>query len=150
MGLVSRGQADVLGGVVTLVIYGSSILVFCLRLWGKAEWGQWAGGGWLLTALPLGYLLVTAPHFERPPLYVIQVGLMLIFVLVVLLLDYVLQIEFRQTRWAVIAFVMLFFGANGGMLGVAALAGRGWLFAAVPLYLIMGVLAFVQRAVTGM
>ena len=61
-----------------------------------------------------------------------------------------LKVEFRQARWAVIAFVTLFFAATGGMLGVAALAGRGWLVAAIPMYLAMGVLAFVQRAVTGM
>ena len=147
---MAREHADVLGGVVALVIYGACILVFCFRLWGKADWGQWMGRIWLLTALPLGYLLATAPKRERPPLYVIQVSLMLVFLVVVLLLDYVLKIEFRQTRWAVIAFVMLFFAATGGMLGVAALAGRGWLVAAIPLYLVMGVLAFVQRAVTRM
>ena len=147
---MAREHADLLGGVVTLVIYGACILVFCFRLWGKADWGQWMGAIWLLTAIPLGYLLATAPKFARPPLYVVQVSLMLVFLFVVLLLDYVLKIEFRQTRWAVIAFVTLFFAATGGMLGVAALAGRGWLVAAIPLYLAMGVLAFVQRAVTRM
>lgn len=147
---MAREHADLLGGVVTLIIYGACILVFCLRMWGKVEWGQWMGVVWLLTAVPLGYLLATAPHMARPPLYVLQVSLMLVFLFVVLLLDYVLKVEFRQTRWAVIAFVTLYFAATGGMLGVAALAGRGWLAAAIPLYLIMGVLAFVQRAVTGM
>ena len=147
---MAREHADLLGGIVTLIIYGACILVFCFRLWGKVSWGQWMGVVWLLTAIPLGYLLVTAPKMARPPLYVLQVSLMLVFLFVVLLLDYVLKIEFRQTRWAVIAFVTLFFAATGGMLGIAALAGRGWLVAAIPLYLIMGVLAFVQRAVTGM
>lgn len=147
---MTREHADLMGAVVTLIIYGASILVFCFRLWGKADWGDWVGAVWLLTALPLVYLLVVAPRLERPPLYVVQVSLMLLFLVAVLLLDYLLKIEFRQTRWAVIAFVMLFFAATGGMLGVAGLAGRGWLVAAVPLYLIMGILAFVQRAETGM
>ena len=64
---MAREHADVLGGVVTLIIYGACILVFCFRLWGKADWGQWMGGIWLLTALPLGYLLATAPKWGRPP-----------------------------------------------------------------------------------
>jgi hypothetical protein len=36
------------------------------------------------------------------------------------------------------------------MLGVAANAGRGWSISAIILFLIMAILAFVQRAVTGM
>ena len=42
------------------------------------------------------------------------------------------------------------FAATGGMIGVASLAGAGWAIAAVILFLIMAVLAFVQRAVTGL
>ena len=49
----------------------------------------------------------------------------------------------------VISFVVLFFAAAGGMLGVAANAGRGWTISGVILFLVMAVLAFVQRAVTG-
>ncbi len=45
---------------------------------------------------------------------------------------------------------MLFFAGTGGMLGVAALAGRGWLAAAGILFLVTAVLTFVQRGVTGM
>jgi hypothetical protein len=50
----------------------------------------------------------------------------------------------------VIGYVVLFFAGIGGMLGVAANAGRGWNIAALALFLIMAVLTFVQRAVTGM
>jgi hypothetical protein len=48
-----------------------------------------------------------------------------------------------------ISFVVLFFAGSGGMLGVAAHAGREWSILAIVLFLIMAVLAFVQRAVTG-
>ena len=83
-------------------------------------------------------------------LYYVQICLMLGFLLVELLLDYVLKIEFRQVRWMVISYVTLFFAATGGMLGVAAQSGRAWTVTAGILFLIMAVLAFVQRAVTGM
>jgi hypothetical protein len=50
----------------------------------------------------------------------------------------------------VISYVVLFFAGTGGMLGVARYAGRGWSISAIILFLIMAVLTFVQRAVTGM
>ena len=62
---------------------------------------------------------------------------MFIFLLVELLLDYVLVIEFRQVGWMVISYVMLFFAATGGMLGVAAKAGRTWTISGVILFLYM-------------
>jgi hypothetical protein len=50
----------------------------------------------------------------------------------------------------VISYVVLFFAGTGGMLGVARNAGRGWSILGIILFLIMAILAFVQRAVTGM
>ncbi|MCJ7630537.1 MAG: hypothetical protein MUO50_19355 [Longimicrobiales bacterium] len=75
---------------------------------------------------------------------------MIVFLILELVLDYVWRVPFRTVRWQAIAYVMLFFGSSGGMLGVASLAGRGWTVAAVTSFLIMAVLAFVQRNITGM
>ena len=104
----------------------------------------------LLTALPLGYLLVRAPGHQRPLLYYVQIGLMLAYLVASLVLDYVLKIEFRQVRWMVIVYVMLFFTGTGGMVDVASAAGSPWMASSVVLFLIMACLAFVQRAKTGM
>jgi hypothetical protein len=49
----------------------------------------------------------------------------------------------------VISFVVLYFAGMGGMIGIAALAGTGWTISAITLFLLAAVLAFVQRAVTG-
>ena len=49
----------------------------------------------------------------------------------------------------VVGFVTLYFAALGGMIGVAALAGRAWTLSAIALFFVTAVLAFVQRAVTG-
>ena len=49
-----------------------------------------------------------------------------------------------------IAYVTLFFAATGGMLGIAADAGKGWMYGSIALFLVMAVLAFVQRRMTGM
>ncbi len=96
------------------------------------------------------YLLVIAPQLERPALYYLQIGLMLAWLLVEALLDYILKIDFRQVRWMVISYIVLFFAGTSGMPGVAANAGREWTIAAGILFLLMALLAFVQRAVTGM
>lgn len=75
---------------------------------------------------------------------------MLAWLVVEVLLDYILKIDFRNVRWMVIGCVVLFFAGTGGMLAMARCAGRGWIISAILLFLIMAVLTFVQRAVTGM
>ena len=125
------------------------MLVFVCRLLGRPQYGQWIGYFEFLLALPLIYLLLKAPQLNRPPLYFMQIVLMLAWLVLELFLDYVLKIDFRQVRWIVITYVTLFFAGTGGMLGVAANAGRAWTIPAVILFLVMAVLAFVQRAVTG-
>jgi hypothetical protein len=138
------------GAVVAVLFYVSAILVFISRLLNKPQVGHWIGYFEFLLAIPLIYLLAKAPQLDRPALYYIQIGCMLAWLVVEALLDYILKIDFRQVRWIVISYVVLFFAGAGGILGVAANAGRGWTITAVILFLIMAVLTFVQRAVTGM
>ena len=141
---------NLLGAALTHAIYLFCILTFVCRLLDKPSLGHWFGYPLMLTALPLAYLLVKAPQLQRPVLYYVQIGLMLGFLLVELLVDYSPKIEFRQVRWMVISYVMLFFAATGGMLGIARQGGRVWTITAVTLFLVMAVLAFVQREATGM
>jgi hypothetical protein len=134
------GRLNLAGAVVAHWIYAVSILVFILRLLQMPKLGHWIGSGVLLAAFPLGYLLTRSPSLGRSTLYFLQVGLMLAWLVAAFLLDWWSGIEFRRTRWVVIPYVMLFFAGAGGMLGVAALAGRGWTISAVVMFLIMGVL----------
>lgn len=143
-------RENLVGAAVAHWIYGASTLVFVLRLLRMPEVEHWMGVGVLLAAFPLGYLLFKGPSLGRSALYYLQIGLMLAWLVVEFLLDYWPGMEFRETRWIVIPYVTLFFAGAGGMIGVAKLAGRGWTISAVILFLIMGVLTFVQRAVTGM
>jgi hypothetical protein len=142
-------KTDLLGAVVAHVIFVSSIITFISRMAFKLQPGHWIGTPLLLMAFPLGYLLFKAPELQRPMLYTIQIGLMLTWIVVLFLVDYVFKIEFRQTQWQVISYVMLYFAGAGGMIGVAAHAGRSWMISAVILFLVAGILAFVQRWVTG-
>ncbi len=143
-------KANLLGAIVAVSLYSLYILMIIFRLLGRVQFGHWLASLQFFSVIPLVYLLLKAPQLGRPVLYYVQIGLMLVFLLVELLLDYIYMVDFRQVRWMVISYVMLFFAATGGLLGVAAYAGRTWMVAAVILFLIMAVLAFVQRALTGM
>jgi len=149
MSVLSK-NIDLLGAIVAVAFYISAIMVFAFRLGGKPQVGYWLGIFEFCLAIPMLYLLIKAPEHNRPTIYYIQIGLMLLWLVVELLLDYILKIDFRQIKWMVISYVTLFFAGTGGMLGVAAHAGRGWSIASIGLFFIMAILAFVQRKVTGM
>lgn len=139
-----------LDAIVAVAFYVSAILIFVFRLLDMPHFGNWIGYFEFLSAIPLIYLLLKAPQLQRPTLYYVQIGCMLAWLVVEAILDYILKVDFRNVSWMVISYVVLFFAGTGGMLGVAANAGRGWKFTAIILFLIMAVLAFVQRAITGM
>jgi len=143
-------KMNLLGAIVAVAFYVSAILVFGFRLLGKPQYGHWIGYFEFLLAIPLIFLLLKAPLLNRPALYYIQIGCLLAWLVLEALLDYILMIDFRNVRWMVISYVVLFFAGAGGMLGVASNAGRVWSISAIILFLIMAILTFVQRAVTGM
>lgn len=143
-------RTNLLGAITAIAFFISAILVFAFRLLGKPQYGHWIGYFEFLLAIPLIYLLIQAPQLGRPALYYIQIACMLAWLVVEALLDYILKVDFRRVRWMVIGYVVLFFAGAGGLLGVATNAGRSWSIAAIVLFLVMAILTFVQRAITGM
>ncbi len=143
-------KMNLLGAMVAIAFFVSAILVFIFRLLGRPHYGHLMGYFEFILTIPLIFLLLTAPQLHRPVLYYIQIGCMLAWLIVEAILDYILIIDFRHVRWMVISFVMLFFAGTGGMLGVATNAGQNWSIASIILFLVMAVLTFIQRAVTGM
>ena len=143
-------KMNLLGAIVAIAFYVSAIFVFISRLLGKPQYGHWIGYFEFLLAIPMIVLLWNAPRMDRPALYYIQIGCMLAWLFVEALVDYILKVDFRSVRWMVISYVVLFFAGTGGLLGVAANAGRAWSISAIILFIIMAILTFVQRAVTGM
>ena len=142
-------RLNLIGALTAHVIFISSIITFSSRLIFKIGPGHWVGTPLLLMVFPLGYLLFTAPGANRPFLYYIQAGLMLLFIILLFFVDYVFKYDFRQTQWMVISFVVFYCAGMGGMIGVASLAGRVWTISSVILFIVAAILAFVQRAVTG-
>ena len=139
---------NLLGAIVAHIIFISSILTFGARIFFKVHPGHWVGIPLLLMAFPLLYLLLRAAEFNRPFLYYLQLGLMLAWIILLYLVDFAFKVDFRRTRWMVIAFVIFYFAGIGGMLGVAGLAGRVWMISAIVLFFIAAILAFVQHSVT--
>ena len=144
-----KEKLDLLGAIAAHIIFISSIVTFSARILLKTSPGNWIGIPLLLMVFPLGYLLYTAPRFDRPLIYYIQVITMVIFLIVLFLVDYIFKFDFRQTQWMVISFVMLYFAGMGGMIGISSHAGRGWTISAIVLFFIAGIMAFVKRAITG-
>ena len=142
-------EANLTGAVVAVVFYVSAALVFILRMAGFPKAGFWVGIVELCLAAPLVWLLWRAPTLQRPWLYYVQVVLVLVWLLAELLLDYIFKTDFRSGGALLISYVVLFFAAAGGLIGVAFQAGKTWGIAAIALFLITAVLAFIQRFVTG-
>ena len=142
-------RLNLVGAITAHVTFISSIITFSSRMIFKISPGHWVGIPLVLMFFPLGYLLIRAPGVDRPFLYYVQTGCMLLFITLLFLVDFVFKYDFRQTNWMVIGFVVFYFAAMGGMIGVASLAGQVWMRSSVILFLIAGTLAFVQRAITG-
>ena len=134
-----------LGAITACAIFIICILVFAARLKGKSRLEYWLGVLLLFTVMPLLILLIKPAPSANRALYSIQIGLMLLYLLTELILDYLIKSNFRKTLWLAIVYTMLFFAGTGGMIGVASLAGRDWMLAAVVLFLIMAGLAFWQH-----
>jgi hypothetical protein len=149
-GEIPMEKTNLIGAITAVVFFSSAILVFVSRLLHRPRIGYWMGLLEILLILPLLYLLLKAPGEQRPTLYYIQLIAILLWLVVELLLDYILKLDFRHTRWMVITYVVLFFAGAGGLVGIASAAGTGWKIAAIILFLVMAVLTFVQRALTGM
>ena len=143
-------SVNILGASLSLFILAICSLVFIFRLLGRERVEYWFGILLLLTVIPLLYLLLTANQYQRAPIYYIQIGTMIGYLLIELLLDYIYKIEFRKVKWMAIIYVMIFFGGTGGMIGIASQAGELWRILSIVLFLIMAILAFYQRAKTGM
>lgn len=143
-------RLDLIGAATAILIFVTSILVFALRISGQQRTGGPAGVAFLFTIFPLLFLLVTAPSVGRSPLYYLQVAVMIAAIVTIFLVDYYPGYEFRDRLSLVIPFVMLYFAGLGGMIGVAARAGRAWMIAAVVLFFATVTLAFISRWTTGL
>lgn len=147
---VKQRNTDLLGAFLAVAIMLLCILIFIFRMCNYPKSEYWLGICFLLTFFPLIYLFLTGKKLERPPVYFIQLGTMISFIVVELFLDYIFVFPFREVKWMTILYLMLFFGGTGGMIGVASKAGKVWSIITILLFFNMTALAFMQHVKTGM
>lgn len=143
-------KINLLGAYVAIFILVTSSMIFVFRLLNQETAEYWTGIAFMITAIPLAYLIYSSTNLDRPTLYFIQLGLMIGFVIIELLIDYIFKVDFRHTKWMAILYVMFFFASTGGMIGIASQAGKYWSIVSIVLFIIMFGLAFFQRNKTGL
>ena len=146
----SKPVADLAGAITANVYMLLIIAVFIARILGSLEISRWIGFTSSLVLFPLLYLFFVGLRTSRRRIYFVWLVLMVLFVLFELVVDQILRIDIRSAQWTVVPYVMFFFAATGGMIGVAIQAGKPWNILTYIMFLIMAVLAFVQRGITGL
>jgi hypothetical protein len=146
----SEPVADLIGAITANVYMLLIIAVFVARILGLLEISRWIGFTSSLVIFPLLCLFVVGLRTSRRKIYFAWLALMILFVLFELIIDQILRVDLRSQQSSVIPYVMFFFAATGGMIGVASQAGKTWAITTVIIFLIMATLAFVQRGITGL
>jgi len=145
----SEPVADLIGAITANVYMLLIIAVFVARILGLLEISRWIGFISSLVIFPLLYLFVVGLRTSRRKIYFAWLALMILFVLFELIVDQILRVDLRSQQSSVVPYVMFFFAATGGMIGVASQTGKAWAITTVTIFLIMAVMAFVQRGITG-
>jgi hypothetical protein len=142
--------ANLVGAITANAYMLLIIAMFVARILGGLEIGHWIGITSSLVLIPLIYLFVAGLKTDRRKIYFIWLVLMGLFAIFELVVDQILAIDLRSTQWTVVPYVMFFFAATGGMIGVASQAGKAWTITTITIFLIMAVMSFVQRGITGL
>jgi hypothetical protein len=145
-----RRVADLVGAITANVYMLLIITVFITRILGWLEIERWVGFASSLVIFPLLYLFVVGLRTSRRKIYFAWLALVVLFALFELVVDQIFMIDIRSAQWTVILYVIFFFAATGGMIGVAAQAGKAWSISTSMVFIVMAILAFVQRGITGL
>ena len=132
-----KNTLDLTGSIIANFNNVILILIFTARIYNYPRVEYWLGILFILTIIPFIFILVNSFSMERPVLYYIQLILVIIFIIVELLLDYILKINFRNSSGLVIPYLILFYASFGGMIGVASRSGKGWTIITIISFLIM-------------
>ena len=122
--MVTVRRANLIGAITANAYMLLIIAVFIMRISGQIEVGAWIGLISTLALVPLVYLLMVGIRTGRRGIYFVWLCLMILFVTFELVIDHILRVDFRSQQWSVIAYVMFFFAAIGGMIGVASQVGK--------------------------
>lgn len=129
------------GVVLTLLIYCLTILVFVFRKLDYTKLEHYTGIVEVMLLIPWIIYFIKGIPLGRPMIFYVQVGLIIVWLLLEILVDYVMKINFRQSKKLLILYITLFYAGTGGLLGVVSYSGRIPLWISSILFLLMVLLS---------
>lgn len=141
----SKESINLLGSVIANINNILLIFLFLARIYKYPKFEYWLGVVFLLSIVPLTYMLIKAVESKRAIIYFVQLSLMIGFIVVEFLLDYLLKLDFRQNQNYVIPFLILFYASLGGMIGIASQSGKQWTVITVITFLLMTIISLIMH-----
>ncbi len=141
----SKHSIDLLGSIIANVNNILLIGIFLARIYKYSKIENWLGIIFILSIIPLTLMLLESFAFSREGLYYVQLILMMSFIVLELILDYLLKIDFRQNRSVLIPYVTLFYASFGGMIGIASHSGKQWTIITVITFLLMAAASLIMH-----
>jgi hypothetical protein len=145
----SKENINLLGSILANINNLLLIFIFLARINHYPRTEYFFGLIFIITVIPLAWMFIKAFEFSQSFIYFLQLGLMIIFILVELILDYILKLDFRHNRNIVIPYVTLFYASFGGMIGIASQSGKIWTIVTILTFLIMVGLSLSMHFKTG-
>lgn len=141
----SKEIINLLGSVIANINNIILIFLFLARIYKYPKIEYWLGVVFMLSIVPLTYMLIKAIESKRAIIYFVQLSLMIGFIFVEFLLDYLLKLNFRQNQNYVIPFLILFYASLGGMIGIASHSGKQWTVITVITFLLMVTVSLIMH-----
>lgn len=141
----SKESINLLGSVIANTNNILLIFLFLARIYKYPKVEYWLGVVFLLSIVPLTYMLIKAVESKKTMIYFVQISLMIGFIVVEFLLDYLLKLDFRQNQNYVIPFLILFYASLGGMIGIASHSGKQWTVITVITFLLMTIISLIMH-----
>lgn len=136
----SVGLLGMLFGVSALMFIWLVIGVYLSQSRGATAWVRFFGSGSLSLALPLA---LVALYQEAEPWVGLHLGIVLAYILVEFLLDYILKIDFRSKPRLHVPYIMLFYAALYALIriGFFVSSSLGWLLS-ISFWLLLACLTY--------
>ncbi len=100
--------------------------IFIASKWGRTKLIRTLGLIWLALALPLAVVFVRYLTAGRELWVIVCLGLVLLYMAVEWLLDYVLKLPFREKLSLHVPYIILEYIALFGLIGISISIDRGW------------------------
>ena len=98
-------------------------LIFLNRVFGRAKWEPGLGYGTIVMAVPLAAVAIANLVNQRGWAFGLLPLVMVVYLALEFVLDYVLKVNFRQTRWLG-PYLLVFYLALFMLIGYAFMVGR--------------------------